>query len=126
MAYKVATGSDVALGSLVDMSPQPRSTGIQYTRRTYAADGSVYEEGAYVELAWDYFDDAAAYVALLTQFGLDDSLTNAVTVYIRNDQWAWVRMNGTAVRPEMGREVRWDKFFPRDITILVKDLETAA
>jgi hypothetical protein len=124
--YRVAVGADVALGSLADMTPQPRSTGIQYTRRTYAADDSVYEEGPFVELEWDYIESPTAYVTLLTQFSLHDSLTNIVTVYVRNDQFTFVRMNGKAVRPEMGRELRWDKFFPRNLTILVKNLTTAA
>lgn len=124
--YKVADGSDVALGSLSDVSPQPKSTGIQPTRRTYSADGSVYDEAKYVELQFSAIDSVTTYQSVLSQFGIQSALTNAVTVYVRDETFAWVRMNGTAVRPEPGRDVRWDNYFPRNVTILVKDLATAA
>lgn len=121
MLYKVKTGHDQALVDLVDV--KARSTGIQYTRRSYAADGSVYQVGPYVELEIDLVGGAAAYQALLGQFGLDSSLAADVTVLIRDDTFVAGRYNGRAVRPEMGKEVVWDRFYPRRITILVKNLD---
>jgi len=121
-SYKVADGHDVALESLNDADPQPRSDGIKATRRTYAADGSVFDEGCYVELEFGMVPSVSDYQTLLTQFGVQSALTNEVTVYVRDETFAWVRMNGTAVRPEPGRDVRWRDYFPRDIVILIKDL----
>ena len=124
--YKVADGWNVALESLNNISPQPQAEGIKATRRTYSANGAVYDEGKYIELQFNVMGTATAYQSLLNQFGVQSALTNEVTVYIRDETFAWVRMNGTAVRPEMGREARWSKFFPRDITILVKDLAASS
>lgn len=124
--YRVADNWDVALESLNDISPQPQSDGIKPTRRTYAANGAVYDEGLYVELQFNVLNNASAYQSLLNQFGIQSATTNEVTVYVRDATFAWVRMNGLAVRPEMGRDVRWNRFFPRDITILVRDLTAAS
>lgn len=124
--YRVKTGHDQALVSLVDVSPQPTSGGMRPTRRSYAADNSVFDESKYVELEFKSLGSASAYQTLLTQFGLSSSVASAnVTVYVRNEVFTYVRMNGTAVRPEPGREVNW-KYFPRNVTILVKDLVVAA
>lgn len=120
--YRVKDGHDEALVDLVVISPQPQSEGIKPTRRTHAANGAVYDEGKYVELQFNIVAGVTGYQSLLNQFGVQSTTTNEVTVYVRDETFAWVRMNGTAVRPEPGRDVRWNKFFPRDITILVKDL----
>ncbi len=124
--YQQHDGHDVALVSLTDISPQPRSTGIQTTRRSYSANGDVYEQGDYVELIWDAIGSAADYLTLLTAFGLNVALTNDITLYCRDATFAWVRKNGTAVRPEVGRDVKWEHQFPRQVVILVKNLEAAS
>lgn len=120
--YRVKDGHNEALVDLVVISPQPQSEGIKPTRRTHAANGAVYDEGKYIELQFNIVAGVSAYQSLLSQFGVQSATTNEVTVYVRDETFAWVRMNGTAVRPEPGRDVRWSKFFPRDITILIKDL----
>jgi hypothetical protein len=124
--YKVKTGHDQALISLVAVAPQPMSEGIKPTRRTFAADGAVYDEARYVELEFSNVGSVTAYQALLTQFGILSVTSFDVTVYVRSETFAWVRMNGTAVRPEPGREVQWRRFFPRNVTILIKDLTAAS
>lgn len=125
--YRVsATGHNVALVSLTVLSPQPRSTGIQATRRTYGADGSVYDEGRYVILEWDFMENPTDYVALLTLFGVQNNLTCDCTVYIRDERFAFARYNGIAMRPEPGKDVRWTNYFPRNIEILIKDLEASS
>lgn len=120
--YRAAAGHDIALVSLTVLSPQPRSQGIRATRRTNGADGSVYDEGHYVELVWDVFGTTTAYQAMLTTFNLSSALFADVTVYVRDDKFNWVRKNGVAVRPEPN----WDRFFPRNVVILIKNLEDAA
>lgn len=121
MPYKIAEGHGVALVSLTDLAPQPRSAGVKHTRRTFAASGVVYDEGAYVELEWSAIGSAAAYQALLAQFGLDTLVSANVTVYARNEQYAWTRYNGRAVRPMPGDGVDWDIFL-RDVMIVIRDL----
>lgn len=121
--YQVATGFNVALVDLNTLSPQPSSIGIQVTRRTFGSDGTPFEEGKYVELLWNVLNSPTEYQAILTAFGLSDTtLVSAVTVYVRNSIFDWVRLNGYAIRPDPGKEVRWANFFPRDVTILVREL----
>ena len=122
MSYKVADGLNVALGSLVDVDPQPRSSGIRPTRRTFGADGTVLDEGKYVELEFNVMPDTATYQSILNQFGVDTALTNDVTVYVRDEQFNFVRMNGTAIRPEPGRDVQQRDFFLRNVTLLIRNL----
>ena len=120
--YRVATGHGVALGSLTVLSPQPRSTGVQSTRRTAGADGSVYDEAKFVILEYNFIEDPTAYSALLTLFGVNAVLYANVTVYLRNEVFTFARYNGIAVRPQPGADMDWDRFFPRNLRLLVKDL----
>lgn len=121
-SYRVKTGHDQALVDLVAMAPQPRSEGVLRVRRTYAAGGAVIEEGRYIELVWDLVGTIAAFQALLTQFGLGVALTSEVTIYAPEQYYAYNRFNGTAIRPELGRDVSRNTYFIRNITILVRDL----
>lgn len=126
MTYKLADGHDIALESLSDLDPQPRSAGIQATRRTFAADGTVHDDGRYVVLEWTVIENATEYQSLLSTFGIETVTTNDVTVYVRDEAFAWARMNGTAVRPSPGQDVRWKEYFPRDVQILIRDLEASS
>ena len=123
--YRVADGSNIALGSLTVLSPQPRSNGIQYTHSSYAADGTPILKGAFVNLIWDVVGTKAQYQSILTTFGLLSATTNDVTVYVRNANFDYVRMNGKAIKPQIGEGVEWSKYFVRGLTILIRDLETA-
>lgn len=120
--YKVGIGNGLSLGSLSEITPQPRSTGVQRTRRSYAADSSIYQEAPFVLLEWVVLNDDNEYGTLLNQFGLVVGLTSPVTVLVRNEFWAFTLYSGTAVQPEMGATANWDNFFPRNIQILVRDL----
>lgn len=124
--YKVADGFNVALVSLNTIAPQPSTEGIKATRRTFAASGAVLDEGKYIEFEFGIVGTVTAYQALLDLFGVKTALTNDVTVYVRDEVFSWVRMNGTAVRPEPGKDVQWRSFFPRNITILVRNLAVAS
>ena len=124
--YRVADGHDVALGSLNVLSPQPRSEGIKPTRRTFGGDGTPYDEGKYVELLYSMAATVTEYQAILTAFGIKSAGSNEVTVYVRDETFAWTRQNGLAIRPEPGADVRWSNYFPRDVVILVRDLAVSA
>lgn len=123
--YRVKTGLNQALVDLVAIDPQPRSPGIQTVQRNYAISGLVYEQASFVALEFDFLESPTEYQAVLTQFGLDAALTAEVTVYVRDFDFSWVRKNGLAVRPEVGKDVQWQNFFPRSIEIIVKHLTTA-
>jgi len=124
--YRVADGHDVALESLNVLDPQPRSEGIKPTRRTFGGDGIPVDEGEYVELVYSMVGSATEYQSILNSFGVQSAISNQVTVYVRDETFAWTRQNGLAIRPEPGRDVRWSNYFPRDVVILVRDLEDAS
>jgi len=121
--YRVADGFNVALGSLTVLSPQPRSSGIQYTRQSFAGDGTPINEGPYVLLIWDVVENKTQYQSILTTFGLLSADSNDVTVYIRDEEFDYVRKNGKAIKPFPGQGVDYKNYFIRDLVILIRDLE---
>ncbi len=124
--YRVADGHDVALVSLTVLDPQPRSEGIKPTRRTFGGDGTPYDESKYVELLYSMVGSVTEYQSILSDFGVQSAGSNEVTVYVRDETFAWTRQNGLAIRPEPGQDVRWTNYFPRDVVILVRDLADAS
>lgn len=121
--YRVADGFNVALGSLTVLVPQPASAGIQYARQSFAADGTPIKEGPFVELVWNVLGTKTQYQSVLNYFGLFNADSNDVTVYVRDERFDYVRMNGKAIKPLPENGVQWRRPFPRNITILVRDLE---
>lgn len=119
--YSVSTGYDVATLDLIAIVPQPTSAGVIATRRTQAADASVYEEGQYCELVFSALNSVTQYQALLTQFGILSSTSSPVTILVRSEIWSFTRYNGTAVRPLLGADADW-QFMPRSVKILIKNL----
>lgn len=108
MAYLIATGHDVALGSLAALVPQPSTVGYRHGRRSHAASGIVVDELPFVEFDYSAIfsesgaDDATAYQALLTQCGLLTATTAEVTVYVQDENYDWIQRNGTIVKPQIG------------------------
>ena len=121
--YLVGVGTDLVTGSLNVIAPQPRSKGLEYKRWVEAMDGTRYATGPYIELQWDLLQGATEYLALLTSFGVHVGISSSVSIYAKNDIYAWQYFNGLAMRPRVGHEVQWTRYFPRRITILVKALE---
>ena len=79
--YRVKTTYDQELADLVVLDPQPDpGPGVQTTRRTYSGDGSVYDEGRFVEFTWSAYTTAAAYQTLLGMFGLSASIRHLALV----------------------------------------------
>lgn len=116
--YAVADGHDVPLESLVLLTPQPFSPGIQYAVRVVSANGTPMEEGAYCRFVYSALGSAASYLAVLTQWGLHNATYNDVTVRLRDRRFQWVRMNGRALIPP---SQEW-RIRPRNIEIVVRDL----
>jgi hypothetical protein len=124
--YLVATGHDVALGSLSAIVPQPRTIGLQHTRRQFAASGIVIDELSYVELLFSMLETVAQLQALLTQFGVLTATTADVSVYVQDENYDWQVYNGVAVKPLIGVDGHRQEYFLRDFTILVKSLQAQA
>lgn len=126
--YKVSTtGYNVALGSLVTLVPQPRSDGIKVARRTYAADGTVYGEGVYIELEYNIVKSPVQLDLIYDQFGLDITVsTKQITILIPGVEYTDTRYNGLAVRPLIGPDLVRQNYFLRRLIILVKFLELAS
>ena len=124
--YRVADGSDVALGSLTVLDPQPASIGIQYTRQGVSANGTVSNQGPYVIMVWSNLDSKTTYQSILSDFGLSSATSNDVTVYVRDENYDYARMNGTAIKPLPGNGIDWRMPFPRNLEILVRNLTAAS
>jgi hypothetical protein len=116
--YRVAVGHDVALASLTVMNPQPASPGVQITRRLYFGDGSVLDQGLFVEWIYNVVDSAAQLSAILTPMGLMTASSANVTINARNQLYVYKRYNGRAIRPEAS----WENYFARNVTIIIRDL----
>jgi hypothetical protein len=121
--YLVGVGTDLVTGSLNIISPQPRTKGLEYKRWVEAMDGTRYATGPYIEFEWDLLQGATEYQALLTSFGINVSTSANVSIYARDSTYTWRYYNGKAMQPRVGHEVTWIRYFPRRITILVKNLE---
>lgn len=121
--YAIKAGYDQALIDLVALTPQPASNGIQYTVRDDAVDGSVSEQGPFIELRWSVMESITEYTTLLTQFGLNAATTVAITLYCPSNLYVFTRYNGIAVRPEAGKDVSRREYLLRDVVIIVRDLE---
>lgn len=124
-SYAVKPGTDQPLIDLVAMTPQPASNGVEYAVRDLGIDGSVSEQGLFIELHWSALGSIAEYTTLLGQFGLSSATTARVTVYVPGLDYAFTRYNGLAVRPEKGKDMGRRDYFLRDIRIIVKDLTAA-
>jgi hypothetical protein len=127
--YRVAEGTDVVLGSLTVLDPQPdeeHEGGIQYTSVVRAADGTLIKRGPFFDFKWSLLSNAD-FVLITSLFGVDAAADTAdVTVYIRQENYQnWVRYNGIAQRPFPGDTVNWN-LRPQDITIRVTDLVIAS
>ena len=120
--YRAKEGTDVALGSLTVLSPQPDpGEGIQYTRVIVAADQSINRQGPYFEFKWSELSNSN-YSTILGIFGLDNSASANVTIYVRDQTYQnWVRRNGTAQQPIPGDTVRWN-LRPQRVVIRVTNL----
>lgn len=124
--YAVADGHDIPASFLTSVTPQPARGFVRVTRRTHSANGKVKDEALYAELEFSGLGSVAEYQSVLTQFGIKTATENEVTVNIRDQALRWRRYNGKAVRPRMAEDAHWESYFPRNIKILIKELELLA
>jgi len=117
--YRAKTGINQTLVSLTRLPTQPTSMGVVATRRVAMGDGSVLDQGLYVEWVYNVIEDATQLLAILTPLGLHTAKSAAVTIYTRDDLYAYKRYNGVAVRPAPS----WQNYFPRNVVIMIRNLE---
>lgn len=120
--YEIGIGYGLGAADIDPIDPQPKSVGIEPTRRTYAADATVYEEKQYAELVWTVIGGGETYYNLLVQFGLESALTSKVTIRLLDNFFRYTLFQGVAIRPEHGKEID-RSFFPRNIKMVIRDLE---
>jgi hypothetical protein len=121
--YKVATGHAHAVGAQTDINPQPRTDGLQYTRRQYAASGIVLDELPFIELKWSVFESVTEYQSILSQFGLTSASYALVSVYVQDENFNWITRDATALKPLINQDGSRNNFLLRDFTILLRDLQ---
>jgi hypothetical protein len=122
-AYRVKDLHDQALTEDEDVVPQPGTAGVRVTRRNHSVSGGLKDDFLYAELVWSSLGSVEEFQSVLSQFGILAADENEVTITARSQTFQFRRYNGTAVRPQQGIDVRWDRYFPRNIVILVKFLE---
>lgn len=124
MSYpRVDTGHDVPLVSLDPIIPVPSTSPVTPVKRDWGAGGGIYDQGSYVCLRWEMVESEDEYLDLLTLFNLHTGNFEAVTVYVKDERLQWYRYNGYAQLPLPGADMDWKNFFPRDIEIVIVDLE---
>jgi hypothetical protein len=124
-SYLVGDGHNRPLNELTALTPQPSSAGVRVTRRSHAPEPLV-DEFKYIEFVYSALGSVTEFQAVLNQWGVLSSMQNEVTFTAKDETLAWTRFNGTAVRPQMGSDVQWSRYFPRDVVVLVKELTEVA
>lgn len=117
--YRVIVGHGLDYEDTELIVPQPSSKGVEVTERSFGADGTVHDRGAFIVLEWGLLQGASSYLTLMTQFGLHTSKKSSVTAWLRDDLFVWRLYEGYAIRPQQ----RWGNYFPREIRIVIRDLE---
>jgi len=117
--YRAAVGSSLALASLTKIPLQPFSPGVKATRRVSMGDGSVLDQGLYVDWIYSVIEDSTQLLGVLTPLGLHNAKFAKVTIYTRDDLYVYHRYNGTARRPESS----WENYFAREVVIRITNLE---
>jgi hypothetical protein len=120
--YSAGDGHNVPLDDLTELVPQPSSAGVKVTRRSHAPE-PLQDEFKYLELEWSALGSVTEFQSVLSQLGVLSAIENDVTVTAKDETLGWQRFNGTAVRPQMGSDVRHERYFIRNLVILVKYLE---
>lgn len=124
--YMIADGHDVPPESMSPFDPQPRTEGMQYTRRQYAASGIVVDEAPFVEFLWSMFETGAQYRATLTQAGVLVARTALVSLYLEDDTFDGIVRNATIVRPFIGSDGKRTNYWLADFVLLAKNLQAQA
>lgn len=123
---RVDTGHDVPLVSLDPFVQEPSFGMVMPVVRNYGAGGGIHDMNLYAVFRFDVVESETLYLSILTQMNLHLSNREAVTIYARDERLQWKRYNGYAQLPQPGVDLRWTGFFPREVEVVVSDLEELA
>lgn len=126
MPYLLTTGHDETLDAADALVPQPRTIGLQYTRRLYPLSGNLIDEAPFVEFLYSMIESITQYQAILTQYGLLTAKTALVSVQIQDENYDDAVFNGVAVKPQIGVDGQREDYFLRNFTLLVHSLRAQA
>lgn len=116
--YRAKVDWDQTLADADKLSPQPYSPGLQASRRTLMGDGSILDQGLYVEWIYNVIEDSAQLITILTKLGLNTAKSRNVTIYTRDDLYVYHTYNGVAQRPL----AVWENYFARNVVIRICNL----
>lgn len=123
--YKVGLGWDVPEISLATVTPQCRGGHVKLTRRNYG-DESAQGEGLYSAPTWNVIKTLLDVANILEQFDLVSNEYRKITWYTLSPEWVPARYNGIALKPLMGEDQNYSRFYTRDMTIYIHSLSIAA
>jgi hypothetical protein len=122
-APRVLIGHDHVLVECLFITPTPSTDPVAPVNRDYGVSGKHHDQGRFAVWRWSHVDGEDEYLDILVQLGLDDADTCEVTIYTKNERMIWTLYNAIAHLPEMGSDVKYQNFFPRDIAVYFTDLE---
>lgn len=110
------------VGTLITVTPQPRSTGIQYPRTVYAPAGTYVDGSAYTIWIYDVLT-RTQFNTLRTAFGLSDTVVfNDVTIKTLANDNVWRTFNA---RIEYIPQER-DPYFWKNVEFRLYNLEAVS
>ena len=115
--YRVADGHGVALVDLTVIVPQPQGDPVAPVRRESGISGVIHNQGKFAIWRYSHLASVAEYVQVLTYLGLQNADSNDVTIYTRDERFAFTRYNAKAILPQPMVDMRWQEYFPRGIEI---------
>lgn len=121
--YRVGLGHNLDYSSLVKIVQEPTGSPAAPVQRNYGVNGAIHDQGNFIVFTFEFIETPELYLTLLSQFGVQVNSTAEVTIYARTGRLWWARFNGIAHYPEPGVDMKWDRFFARDINLHVTDLE---
>lgn len=121
MIHKVGIGHNIASVSLVVITPQPKDA-IIVPHRIYGDTGHK-DRSKFCNPKWNVLFNEEMYQDLLAQFNILDNLYADITFLTYTDKYDEVRCNGVAVQPEVGDDMTYDAYYPREIGIYIHSIE---
>lgn len=121
--YRIGIGHDLDLADMQKLVPQPHVSGIKITRRSHGHANKIKDDFLYTDLLFNILGGINGFRAVLDQLGLLDDIEVDITITLKNNSLEWGKYNAIAVRPQQGEDVEWSNFFPRNIVILIKEIE---
>lgn len=118
--HRVGIGPDLLLPSMSIIQPQPRD-GTVKSLRGYSDTGTRIVS-LFCLFRWNVLGNSSLYQDILGYFGLLENNICEVSIYAKDEIYTWGRYNGFAIKPEFDSDAEWNQFFPRNVSIFVRNL----